>query len=368
MAQPANEWLAHEAIRHAIELRFYSTYVVRRMISVLNRMDARLFATLTEALERLDAESFTVQRLDALLADVRNLNRAAYDALQAEMTATLHEFGQYEGAYQARALSTAMPPTLRVSITSVPVEAVHAAAFARPFQGVMLREVWRDLGDKRMKLVRQAIAQGFVEGRTTQEIVRTLRGTKAAGFADGLVNRSRREIETVTRTALSHYAGVVQEATETANADLLDGVQWLATLDGRTSETCRIRDGKLYSPISHKPIGHALPWLGGPGAAHWGCRSTRRLVLKPWRDLGVDVDEMPGRTRASKGGPVDASLTYYDWLQQQPADVQDRVLGKTRGQMFRAGKWDATRFHDDKGRWLTLDELREADEQAFSRR
>ncbi len=361
----SNEWLASEAIRHALNLRFYGNWVVQRLIAVLNRADARLFADLTDALERLDAASFTVERLDSMLASVRAMNKEAFDQVGRELNEVLKAFTGYEVKYQHELLITAMP--VQVSVATVSVEAVYSAALSRPFQGVLLREVWKDLGANRLRQVRQTIAQGFVEGKTTDAIIRELRGTKAKGFQDGLVNKSRRDVEAVVRTALGHHAGFVADRTTEANLDLIKAVRWESTLDGRTSEACRARDGKLYTPDTHKPMGHSLPWGQGPSRYHWGCRSHQSYVTKSWRELGIDIDEVPEGTRASATGQVPASTTYYEWLMKQPASVQDDVLGPTRGRLMRDGGLKADQLTDDKGKTLTLAQLRERDAEAFKR-
>jgi len=77
-------------------------------------------------------------------------------------------------------------------------------------------------------------------------------------------------------------------------------------------------------------------------------------------------DELFG-TRASADGQVDANLSYGEWLKRQPAEVQDEVLGPTRGKLLRAGKLTMDRFYNDRGRYLTLDELRERNATAFER-
>lgn len=125
------------------------------------------------------------------------------------------------------------------------------------------------------------------------------------------------------------------------------------------SSICRIRDGKRYSADKHKPIGHKLSWMGGPGAAHWNCRSTAIMLLK-------GQDELFG-TRASADGQVDANLSYGEWLRRQSAETQDEVLGPTRGRLLREGKLTMDAFYNDKGRYLTLDELRARNAAAFAR-
>ena len=361
----ANERLRDEAIRHALDFRQYTNGVVQRIVAVLNRGDARLFAELAEALDRLDPESFTVERLESMLVSVAQLNAQAYEAIGRELDGVLREYVAYETAYQRQMLASVLP--VQVHVATVSAEQVYAAALARPFQGVFLRQVWPELGAQRMRLVRRAIAQGFVENRTTAQIVRDLRGTRAKGYADGLVQRSRRDIEAVVRTAMGHYSGFVADRTAEANSDLIKAVQWSATLDLRTSETCRVRDGKLYEPVTHQPIGHKLPWGGGPGRAHWNCRSDQVFITKSWRDMGVNMDEVPAGTRASMDGQVPAETSYGEWLKKQSAARQDQVLGPARGKLLREGKLTLEQMYSDKGRWLTLDELKERDAAAFRR-
>lgn len=132
------------------------------------------------------------------------------------------------------------------------------------------------------------------------------------------------------------------------------------------SSDCMLRDGKRYTR-DHKPIGHKLPWGAGPGRFHWQCRSTSVVITKSWRELGIDMDEMEPGTRASMDGQVPEQTTYADWIKRQSAARQDDILGPVRGKLLRDGGLTLDRFADDRGRWLTLDQLRERDSAAFRR-
>ena len=66
-------------------------------------------------------------------------------------------------------------------------------------------------------------------------------------------------------------------------------------------------------------------------------------------------------------GQAPAEQTFGAWLKRQPAGRQDEVLGATRGALFRRGGLEIEQFANDKGRWLTLDQLRERDAAAFRR-
>lgn len=356
-----NAALQDEAIDHAVDLQRYSVDVVRRMIAVLNRSDARLVAQLSEALMRLEATSFTVERLEEVLGAVRATNAAAYRAVLAALETDLRSFGEYEAAYEVRALRASVPPAVavQVPVNGVALEQMYAAALSRPFQGRLLAGWMANLEASRATAIRNAVRAGFVEGRTVPEIVRQIRGSRTANYADGLLNRPRRELEAVVRTAISHTAQTARQLTYDANADIVKALKWVSTLDSRTSPMCRVRDGLDYTAtVPHRPIGHKVPWGDGPGRLHFNCRSVSVPVLKSWRELGLDVDDVPPATRASMDGQVPADTTYGQWLARQSAARQDDILGPERGALLRAGRVTFERFSDDRGRWLTLAELR----------
>lgn len=348
-----NARLQDRAINRAIDLRRYQAGVLRRIMATLNRSDAALSAALAEALMRMDRDSFTVERLEALLTSVREINRQAYAAVDAQLQREVRVLAEAEAAHQAAFVRAAVPAA--VVVTAVSPEQVYAAALARPFQGRLLKDWAAALEAGRLATIRNAVRAGVVEGKTTPEIVRAIKGTKAAGYADGLLDRPRRELTTVVNTALSHTAQRARAEFYLANADLVEAVQWVATLDARTTPECAARDGALYSAVTHAPIGHSMPWLGGPGALHFNCRSVDVPVLKGWKALGLDGD---AGTRASMDGQVPAELTYAEWFGRQSAARQDEIVGPARGELFRAGKLSFDKFTDDKGRWLTLEQLK----------
>lgn len=367
MAETVNERLRDLAISHEIDLRQYSDSVVHKIISTLNRSDASLFAQLTAALAQVEPSTFQVDRLESLLGSVRTTNLAAYNQVERDLNAELRDFAGYEVGYQTKALRDVLP--LPVPVAVVSVDQVYAAAMARPFQGGLLKQWIGEQEAGKAKKIRQTVAQGFVEGKTTDQIVRDLRGTRAKGYADGLLEVSRRDAQAVAQTALGHMAGFVQDRTAEANADIIKSVGWSSTLDLRTSPICRARDGKQYTPTGHKPIGHTLPWLAGPGRAHWRCRSAQAIVTKSWAELsGIPgLPEFNPSTRASMDGQVPAETDYPQWLAKQSAKRQDEVLGPARGKLLRAGGLQLSDLYGAKGQPLTLAALRQRDAAAFAK-
>lgn len=328
------ERIVDEAVRHRIALGRYSTTTVRRVLALLNRVEA----SVVERIARADNEGLTRANLDALLYEVRALQADGWALVRDRLGDDLAGLAGAEADFAARLVRLGAAEASIQAVTGVPTAAqVVAAANARPFQGRFLREWLADAEEGAARRVRQALQQGFVEGRSVSELIRQIRGSKAANYRDGILEISRRGAEAMVRTAITHVSAVAQQETYQAfGPDVVAGVQWIAVLDSRTTELCASRDGKVY-PLDRGPR----------PPAHPNCRSTTAPVI-----AGLE--------------PVKRQ-TYAEWFAKQPAAVQDDILGKAKGQLYRAGGLTLDRFVDNKGRALTLDELRRRDASAFER-
>ena len=363
-----NQILEDEHIAHAVSLEQYKLGVVRLIIALLNRSDASLSAALTEALERMPAESFTVERLELFLDEVRTVNALAYDQVFTALEADLKELASYESNWQQTLFQKTLPePVLvRFPLVSISAEQAYAAAMSRPFQGRLLRDWGKQVGAERMVKVRNAIRSGYLEGKTTDQIIRSIRGTRAAGYADGFLERPRKDLAAVVQTAVSHTAATAREQFSVANKEILKAEDWLSTLDTNTSADCIIRDKLSYEVGTHKPIGHKVPWLQGPGRIHFCCRSTSTPRTKSWRELGIPIDEMTPGQRASMDGQVPADTNFSTWLDRQSDARKVQVLGPMRYQLYKDGK-SLDDFYSPTGEWLTLEQIKQQDAQAFAK-
>jgi len=344
-----NDEILDRLTGHQIGLQRLSTATLRKGLAQLKRSDARIVARLLD--ENMSALSRT--RLEKLLGDIRRIINGAYTDAMGTLRVELEALAAYETQYQLDLFRRVLPVKFE-TVTPAAAQVV-AAVNSRPFQGKLLREVYQELPAAVFRQVRDTIRGGFIEGRTTDQIVRDLRGTAAQGYKDGILAKTKRDVEAVVRTAVNHTANSARQATYAANDDLVKGVQWVSTLDQRTSAVCRANDGKVF-PVDKGPR----------PPAHFNCRSSTTPILKSWRELGFDADELPPGTRASMNGQVPADQDYDTWLRKQPKDVQDDVLGKTKGDLFRAGlKMD--RFVDRKGAELTLDQLRQREKEIWEK-
>ena len=354
MADTTNRRIEDEITERDVELERYKRGVLLRVLAML----ARVEEDISNKLVRLDPtavrESYRGARLTRLLAEVQARVDRYAEALEESILPELQELAVDEGRFGVSLLSE-VPPVALDTIAPA-ASTLRAAAMTRPFQGRLLREWVRDHPAAVRMRLRGAIRQGVAQGETIDQMVRRVRGTRASGFRDGVMQINRRGAEAMVRTAVNHVVSAARDETYQANADLVKGVRWVATLDSRTSETCRGLDGKVF-PIDKGPR----------PPAHVNCRSSTTPILKSWKELGIDLSEAPEGTRASMDGQVPASQTYNTWLRGRTRAFQDEVLGKTKAQLWRDGGLSLDRFIDASGRAYTLEELRRRVPEAFRR-
>lgn len=353
-----NQKLLDELVAHSIFTDRYGKTVARKIIKMLIELDPVIEAHLLKVMGRLDENRFTVKRLQSELKTLRDLLEETYKAMFAALDAEMGDLSEVLGDKQLALLSNIIPDDAlsKVPLIAIPANQIYSAATAKPFQGRLLKE-WADtLAEGNLTKIANAIQAGFLTGQTTQQIVQKVMGTKANKYKDGILEINRRNATMIVRTAVSHYASTARDKMFSENKDYIKGQVWCSTLDTRTSPTCIARDGKEYT-LKGEPIGHDLPYLGGAGRAHIGCRSTMVPILKSWKEMGFDFEEMKPSTRSSMDGQVPEDTKYSDWLQRQSFERQVQVLGKERALLIQDGVTVEKMFTDN-GEFLTLEQLK----------
>jgi len=362
---PINDDLSDALVRHQIGLQRLGNAEVRKLLALLKRVEVRV----SERLLSADLTQFSRKRAKVLLQDIRKITRSVYTDATGKLQIEVERLALYELDYQQDLFKRMVP--IELDVIRPANDQIIAAVNSRPFQGRIMREWLQDLEETAFARLRGTIRQGFVEGRTTPQIIQAIRGTAAMGYRDGIAQINRNHAATVTRTAIAHTANTARSGLYRRNPNLIAGVQWVSTLDTRTSAICRARDGAV-GPVDASNKDWRLPRgakrLVPPDArppAHPNCRSTTTPILKSWQAMGLR--NLPGSTRASMDGQVSADLTYNDWLRKQTVATQNEVLGVRAGRLYRQGGLSVDRFVNDQGRAYTLDELRVREAEAWDR-
>ena len=393
----ANEIYLDAALRHQVDLRRYSSGEIKDIRAVLLQADRELVRLLRDRLSELGLPASrgdgSVQRLRALLKDVRIARKEALDIVRQRTEENLEDVGTIEAHHEVDMLEAAIP--IRLELATVSVKRIHAIVKNSPFQGQILAKWFDQLDAGDQQRLERAITLGITNGETVDQIIRRVVGTRAASYQDGALSVTRRNAEAIVRTAVNHVSNAARQEVWDENSDILSGERWTATLDGRTSAYCRAMDGKVFRVGS-----------GPRPPGHFNCRSVMVAVLNGIAIVGerpyvVDT-RRPGNRRtdfrkdaeaqagsAWKGmssaernaataklrnawaqkniGRVPAATTYQQWLSNQDAAFQDKVLGQKKGRLFRQGGLQLDQFVDRAGNELNLSQLKELYPSAWAR-
>lgn len=318
---PADSFtLYDDAVKRRIALERYSNDQIRRTLPFLKEVERDLMGRIAqlrnEALDR--AGRIRLASQEKLLASVQSVYAETYAKLNDRIQSGLTRLAGSEAERVSEALgAVAKSAGLQFTTNELTATSAFEIAAAKPMQGALLQDWLSDIEPSHRKRVEQALRISFAEGESLETAMNRLRNA---------TKLNERGLAALIRTSNSHIAASVTEATYEANADIIEGVEWVSTLDSRTTSICRSRDGKRYK------VGE-----GPRPPAHIGCRSTTVAVL-------IGMEPAPRQT-------------YNEWLKRQPAKVQDDILGPARGKLFRSGEMSVDRFVDMKGKTLTLDEL-----------
>lgn len=354
-----NDNLRDAAIRHQIYLTRYSTGVVREMLAILNQTDQDIIKRLRNKALPGNRTPYQRERLQRMQREIRTIIASGQSEMSAALRLKLKEINAYEIGFATQSMNAAI--VVDVEAVAPAAGTVYAAATQKPLQGKLLRDWFAGLAKNKADEVNRAIMIGITEGETVNDIIRRLRGTAAAKYRNGILSTSRRHAEAITRTAVNHVVTHARQSVFERNKDLVKGYQYVATLDGRTTDICMSLDGKMFESMQDAPT----------PPQHINCRSTIAPVMKSWKELGFSADELDPGTRASMNGQVSAKETYQTWLKKQGNTAagrkfQDRVLGKTKAKLFREGNVTLDRFVDPTGRSYTLAELASREAEAWA--
>lgn len=295
-------------------------------------------------------ESKQRKRLTELLKVVRGSIKGTYRDISTLMGREIREVADNEATWTGNALNaTTQAGFADAGVTRGFLDSLVSDVL---IQGAASSDWWARQAGGVADRFADAMRIGIGIGEPNSKLIDRVRGI------GGLMDVSRSSAERLVRASVQAAANTAREAMYDKNTDLITALQWHATLDTRTTILCLARDGHTYTPDDHKPKDGGPPWLQGPGKLHWGCRSTSVPILKSWRDLGIDHDEIEHTTRASMDGQVPAQQTFAQWLKKQSVERQDEILGAGKAQLYRDGKISVRDLLDQNGRPLTTEQLR----------
>lgn len=263
----------------------------------------------------------------------------------------------------------------------------------QPIDGQSLSQWFSSLQVADLQRLTQAVQASAMDRLSLADVAKKIRGTKEKNYTDGILNTSRSSAQTIARTIVNGVSNHARLETMLANADVIDGIKFLATLDGKTCPFCAVYDGKIWTKKEYDEI--RRPPL------HRGCRCT----VIPYIDVGEELENRPAANadfdqlakdaynqnardngwdrrwddlsqstrlkyyyqaqkdfEATTGKPayhnVANDTTFKDYFANQPTEFQRSWLGAKRYELYTDGKLPFDKLvSPDTGHVVTLKEM-----------
>lgn len=309
-----------------------------------------------DELSKYGKEIPTIKDLKKSLTRIEAFMEKTLEKYETKLVKNMVDLSVMEAGFERTVLQDEVIDSIKVK--GVKKSKLQSTYLNTPIDGRFPTEVLAQFNTSRINEVKATIRNGYYNGSTVADITKQLRGTPSLDFADGiLLGKTEKQAETLVRTLSNHAYNSAREELFEANADIVQEVEFIATLDDNTTLQCAALDGQTFN-VKEK---HPEPPL------HYNCRSILVPIIFP----KAAKPNNTATTRASRGSdgrkPVDSNLRFGDWLKNQSAEFQDSYLGKDKGKLFREGELSLNKFVDKFGDPYTLDQLEKLQPQAFKK-
>lgn len=365
MASKEDKSLLEVLTQHQAYLYRASSQSVNELLTIFNVESALMLAKLRDLLDELnDSEKaalaaglYTTTNLKEIRDLISGWHTSLTSSLPEAFAVSATAMAVYEANYTAKLYGG--------KIKKPNGEKLFTAAKKIPLVGgALVDDLLSKIAESARQKVEYAIRDGISSGKSNQEIVQRIRGTKRLNYEDGLLTSTKSDIDRTVRTVRSHVAN--QAYLDTFNKIGFEYVRFVSVLDGRTTKLCASLDGSVWEV--NDPAKRVPP-------LHPNCRSILVPVEKDGQLVGerpfvMDerrVKDIPKDERSQLIGQLDANTTFKEFFSKTDDFFQKEWLGSKRYKLYKEGKFDFEKFFDPNGQLYTLDQLRKLDDQMFKR-
>lgn len=356
-----NKNLLEVLTQHQAYLYRASSQSVNELLGLFNDDTNAMLSKLRDLLDELsDSEKIALaggKYTTSNLKEIRDLISQWFSSVNSSLPEAFAVSATAMGVYEANYIAK----LYGAKISKPDGEKLFSAAKKVPLAGgALVDDLLSRIAESARQKVEYAIRDGISTGKTNQEIIQRIRGTKRLNFEDGLLNSTKSDIDRTVRTIRSHVAN--QAYLDSYKKIGFEYVRFVSVLDGRTSKLCASLDGTIWE--MNDPSKRVPP-------LHPHCRSILVPVDKDGRLAGErpfvmderPVKDIPKDERSQLIGQLDANTTFKEFFGKTDDFFQKEWLGPKRYKLYKEGRFDFDKFYDPEGKLYTLEELKILDEK-----
>lgn len=350
--------IANELLELTSQLPRVQASMTRDLKKAFAEYQAEMLAAVAKAdIMGVSARRYQEKRALALVKSVRELTTKTYRDIHKTTEAQLIDLaGVSTETMVATMNKVAQGELLTKTLTSPQMKQLVKQSV---IDGATSAEWWGKQAANTQFKFKSVVQDALLKGEGTDVITRGVRGTRANNYTDGFMNTSFSNARSLVHTSVQNVANESRLETMQENDDVIEGIEWLSTLDGHTTQICKSLDGLVWD-MNHKPVGHSQEWVGA--TAHWQCRSTQVPVLKGYNELSTGKQIEMKSVRANMDGkPISGDIDYNEWLKEKDIDDPAFVmstLGSKKYELWRKHDLSMTDMVDQYNNPLTVEQLR----------
>lgn len=374
-----NDELANAVLRNTHRTVAFEKTINQQIRGNLVELERELARMLGDADLESALTRFQDQRLTRLRKDVNEAINTTYVGNTRDLQAGLTEIA----AQTQRLTIQSFNKVFTYDIFDVTLTRAELRALAR--NPVVLGGTTTENWFKQNRNLKQGFVEqmrlGLAQGETNQQLVNRLIGgptgaretviikgkrRSVAVRSGGLMDVPKHQATALVRTSAQTVSNTTLDTIYRDNDDVIGGVGVLVTLDGRTTLICMSLSGGTWDVNTGDPLPDSPKQIPYPGPApyHFQCRTVMTPITKSWEELfGKKKAEIlnnakrPDSVRASMNGEAPGRQQYTGFLNGEGEKFQNSVMGKSRADLFRAGKIELHQLTDAMLKPLSLAQL-----------
>lgn len=254
-----------------------------------------------------------LDRMEKLVAKVEAIRSPTYSAAKDVVFSTSADVVQAGTDETAKEFNKALGESARQErerrfCKTLTPEQQSAIIDGQAIDGATIADWFKSWKRKDLETISSACQKASVEELTVRDIYRLIRGTKENNYADGVLATTQAGAVTLARTIINGVSNNARVETIKENADVIDGVKFLGTLDGKTCPYCASLDGYIWR-------GEDMTHARRP-PIHPNCRCTLIPYVELKDDDGNVVDVDAERPAANADFDALAKEAYNDNAKQ----------------------------------------------------
>ncbi len=340
----------------------------------------------------------TLARYQELQRQILLLRLKGYELALEYMTAQCEALAANEAKWAATLAKSMNGPSEALhQLEGKSIKAMVDYAFVN--DGKTIQETFQLESEDDAQRIADSCRAGVAQGKSTDQIIKEIRGTKEGNYQDGILQISRTKAEAIARTICTGMADEAKMQLYIQNPDVCLGTKQVATLSSNTCLVCAVYDGIVWRlpdqlnevvklPVHpncrcvHVPVTELSELNSSTRPAEaanfWKeaeIAYNKKYPKKNWNDLSrssrlkyyyqaqKDYEKRTGKPAFEQ---VPQNMNFQDWLKTKDEQYISQYLGKTRFKLYREGKLPLNKFvNPETNRAFTIKELKERDIASF---